>query len=490
MERLLLPLRSPSSDEAARFPQADHERTSASPRVAAEGEAAADPVSASRAALDRYAQAEAPDEMFLADMQRRIDAAGRHAARARRTDDALRVLLLSYSGAGNTGADLRTIETIAQIQDVFAHRVPRIKLLALGTLFDHRVLARVKKLDSPLQYLPDALVEAVAEADLVLNVEGSTYTSKFSDSLAGMLIGGVALAHAQGCPAASYGVDSGTMSASLQRFVRRNAQRGLVICRNDAACAQLAELGVSGQRGADAAWRWRARERAAASGERAGRVAVLCVQNPFWWPVYADAPRARALDASGEESPLRYGALHFHRWDAARERAYDRYLSRFAALCAGLRERGYEPVIVGMEQLDQAACRDLAARLPFKVRIVARGQADLEAVATTVAHADCVVTTRYHAAVLAVSHGVPVLGLSIDERIDRLLDEAGLGDWRARCDDDGSTAHALDRIDTLDDAREHSLIVAACERYAGAQRAVFDRMGRNLAAWVEAIHFG
>ncbi len=485
MGRLLRSLGTPSSTEVVRVPHVEQERVDASLHGAAG--AADDPIAASRAALERYAQAEAPDEVFLADMQRRIDAADRHAARARRTDDPLRVLLLSYSGAGNTGADLRTIETIAQIQDVFAHRVPRIKLAALGTLFDQRVLARVRKLNSRLPYLPDALEAAVAEADLVLNVEGSTYTSKFSDSLAGMLIGGVALAHARGCPAVSYGVDSGTMSASLQRFVRRNAQRGLVICRNDAACAQLTELGVSGQRGADAAWRWRARERETACG---GRVAVLCVQNPFWWPVYADAPRARALNAAGEESPLRYGALHFHSWNAAREHAYDCYLRRFAALGAGLRERGYEPVIVGMERLDEAACRDLAARLPFAVRIVARGQADLEAVATTVAHADCVVTTRYHAALLAVSHGVPVFGLSMDERIDRLFDEAGLGEWRARCDDDGATARALERIATLEDGCERSRIVAACERYAGAQRAVFEQMGRNLAAWVEAIHFG
>ena len=487
MGRLLRSLDPPNSNRALRFPYVQQECAGATPFGAAG--AAADPVAASRAALERYANAEAPDEIFLADMQSRIDAASLHAERTRRTDDALRVLLLSYSGAGNTGADLRTIETIAQIQDVFAHRAPRIKLFALGTLFDHRVLARVKKYDTPLPYLPDALEAAVAEADLVLNVEGSTYTSKFSDSLAGMLIGGVALAHAHGCAAVSYGVDSGAMSAPLQRFVRRNAERGLVICRNSAACAQLAELGVSGERGADAAWRWRARARGMGC-ERDGRVAALCVKNPFWWPVYADAPQARALAAAGRESPLRYGPLHFHSWDAARERAYESYLKRFATLGAALLERGYEPVIVGMEQLDEGACHDLAARLPFAVRIVARGHADLETVATTVAHADCAVTTRYHAAVLAVSHGVPVFGLSMDERIDRLLDEAGLGKWHARCDDDGATARALERIATLEDGCERSRIVAACERYAGAQRAVFEQMGRNLAAWVEAIHFG
>ncbi len=454
-----------------------------------------DPVTASKAALGRYACAAAPDEVFLADMQRRIDAAttharaSRHAApsRPRRADDPLRVLLLSYSGTGNTGADLRTIETIAQIKDVFARRAPRIKLVALGTMFDHPVLARVAKLDSPLHYLPDVLDAAVREADLVLNVEGSTYTSKFSDSLSGALIGGIALAQAHGCAALAYGVDSGAMSAPLQDFVRHNASRGLVICRNDAARMQLARLGVRAERGADTAWCWRAgpRERALTDGER---VVALCPSNPFWWPVYAEAPRAYALDAAGETSPLRYGALHFHRWDEAREHAYDAYLTRFAELGGTLFERGYTPVIVGMEQLDKTACRDLAARLPFEARIVARGGADLETVAATVAHAHCVVTTRYHAAVVAISHGVPAFGLSMDERIDRLFDEAGLGDWYARCDAHDAAARALDRVAALEDAHEHARLVAACERYADAQRTMLARMGQRLAQWVEAIH--
>jgi polysaccharide pyruvyl transferase WcaK-like protein len=462
-----------------------------------QAQACADPVVASKEALQRYALAAAPDEAFLADMQQRIDAAaslagaGRRAApsRPRRADDPLRVLLISYSGTGNTGADLRTIETIAQIKDVFALRAPRIKLVALGTMLDHPVLARVTKLDSPLSYLPDALDAAVREADLVLNVEGSTYTSKFSDSLAGSLIGGVALAHAHGCVAVAYGVDSGAMSAPLQGFVRRNAGRGLVICRNGAARAQLAQLGVRAERGADTAWRWRAKpsRHAGADGER---VVALCPNNPFWWPVYADAARARALDAAGEASPLRYGELHFHRWDEARERAYDAYLTRFAELGGTLFERGYTPVIVGMEQLDETACRDLAERMPCESRIVVRGGADLETVATTVAHAHCVVTTRYHAAVVALSHGVPAFGLSMDERIDRLLDEAGLGGWYARCDADDAGARALDRIGTLDDAQERARIVAACERYAEGQRSLLAQMGQRLADRVEAIQFG
>jgi len=445
--------------------------------------ASASQIRASHEALLRYASAAAPDEVFLEDMQRRIDAAAARRASdsmpAASSHDFLRVLLLSYSGAGNTGADLRTIETIEQVERVLAHRSPRITLLALGSQFDHPVLARITKLTSPLEYLPDILDAAMCEADVVINVEGSTYTSKFSDSLAGILIGGLALAQAHGCAAIAYGIDSGTISAPLERFVRHNAARSTVICRNEAARTQLAGFGIATEQGADTAWSWRAAARAERRNER---IVALCPNNPFWWPVCANAPRAAALDYAGKTSPLRYGPLHFHSWDDARALGYEAYLNRFAEIGRALQERGYTPVVVGMESLDAAACADLAARLPpGSCTVVVRGPDNLATVATTVAQADCVVTTRYHAAVLALSHGVPAFGLSMDERIARLLDEAGLSDWHARCDAPNAAVLALERIATLDDANQCASVVAACEQYADTQRTLLESMGRRLA---------
>ncbi|MBN3812207.1 polysaccharide pyruvyl transferase family protein [Paraburkholderia sp. Ac-20347] len=444
-----------------------------------------DPVRNSYRALHRYASAAAPDAVFLDDMQTRIDAArhlGSERARAAANGARPRVLLLGYHGAGNTGADLRTIETIAQLRRIFAPREPAFTLFALGDVFDHAALAHTPRLAPTLPYVPDALDVAIREADLVVNVEGSTYTSKFSDSLSGILIGGVALAHAYGLPAVSYGVDSGAMSEPLTRFVAHHAARtGHVICRNAQAREQLRELGVETIAGADTAWTWRA-----PAVSRASRIAALCPTNPFWWPVRADAARARALDVRGETSPHRYGLLHFHTWDDARARGYEAYLARFAAIATALRARGYTPVIVGMEQVDRAACLDLAARLPFEAACVVRGERVLDEVASAVAHAHCVVTTRYHASVLALSHSVPVFGLSMDTRIDRLLAEADCENWLARCDADDALQRCIDAIDSLDHADVRERLSAKQRHYAEQQRANMEAMGRRLMAIVEA----
>ena len=445
------------------------------------------PLQRSLAALNRYASAPAPDEVFLDDMQQRINAARRAPGRCDpgANRDAPRVLLLGYSGAGNTGADLRTIETIAQLRRLLAPREPHITLFALGDCFDHPLLAGTPRLTPSLPYLPDALDAAVRDADLVLNVEGSTYTSKFSDSLAGVLIGGIALAHAHRRPAIAYGVDSGTMSTALTRFVERNAQAGEVICRNDAARVQLASLGVSAQVGADTAWTYRAPADTSNDASPGSRRVALCPNNPFWWPVHADAARARELDARSEASSMRYGPLHFHSWNTARAEAYHAYLDRFAQIAVGLREQGYTPVLVGMEQLDSGACADLAARVPFPIDIVARGPHTLDKVATTVAHAAWVVTTRYHAAVLAISHGVPVFGLSMDTRIERLLSEVGCESWSAACDGDDGAHAALAAIASLQNDGVRGALIAAYDDYARLQRARFDAMGERVRAVLE-----
>ncbi|MFP3183886.1 MAG: polysaccharide pyruvyl transferase family protein, partial [Paraburkholderia sp.] len=148
--------------------------------------------------------------------------------------------------------------------------------------------------------------------------------------------------------------------------------------------------------------------------------------------------------------------------------------------------QGYVPVVVGMEQLDAAACDALAARLPFDIDKIVRGPNTLSEVAAVVSRARCVVTTRYHAAVLAMSHGIPVFGLSMDSRIDRLLTEAGVQGWHASCDAPDAACLALEAIGSLNHDPVRERLVARLLAYADNQRACFHSMGARLATLVEA----
>ncbi|HEY4352537.1 MAG TPA: polysaccharide pyruvyl transferase family protein [Paraburkholderia sp.] len=431
----------------------------------------------------RFLGAPEPDSVFLDDMQQLIDAtrATVRPRAPRRRGEPLRVLLLGYVGAGNTGADLRAIEIIRQVRRIFAGRTLDIALFGCGDLIDHPVLASVERLQPESLYVPDALDAALPRFDVVLNVEGSTYTSKFSDALAGMLIGGVALADAHGALACAYGVDAGAMTPRLTRFAAANAAHAVVFCRSAGAARHLAALGIAIRAGADSAWGFRA-----VQPVRGTPYAALCPNNPYWWPVHTDVRRAYRLDGSDVESPLRHGPLTFHTWDDDRARRFSAYKAGFAMLAAGLHAQGIEPVLVAMERLDLAACDEIAALLPFPVRIVARGREPLDAVAATVGHARCVVTTRFHAAVLAIAHGVPAVGVSMDERIEQLFAEAGVSGWNFSCDDPHFGARALARLASCDAAERESLS-ATYEHFAAAQRQHFEDMGQALRASVDAF---
>jgi polysaccharide pyruvyl transferase WcaK-like protein len=437
----------------------------------------------------RFLNAVDPDTVLLDDFRELIEAARERTAAMKgcpreRADDApLRVLLLGYTGAGNTGADLRTIETIRQLRTLFSGQPLELTVFALGGLLDHPDLRSVKILSPGNDYLPDALARAIPEYDAVLNVEGSTYTSKFSDALAALLIGGVGLAAANGRIGCAYGIDAGAMTERLSRFAAATADGVDIVCRSRGAGERLRSLGLAIEEGADAAWRFRA-----AAGARPSlpeHYAVLCPNNPFWWPVRTNVRRALELDLAGVPSALRYGPLSFHTWDELRAARYNAYKRSFAAVAEGLRRRGYAPVFVAMEQLDRAACEEIAALLPFEAPVIARGAYPLDAVVGTLEQAQWIVTTRYHASVMAIANLAPVVGVSMDSRIDQLFAEHGLSDWAISCEEHGFEQRVLERIDAgigpvLDGLRD-------C--YAGIaeeQSRTFARMGERLKLRIEA----
>jgi polysaccharide pyruvyl transferase WcaK-like protein len=449
--------------------------------VDARGVGAAPRRSGLAATRARYAATTDPDALFLRDLADRVEAAR---GKPRRTGPPRRALLLGYAGAGNTGADLRTIETILQLRRHAPHL--QVELYALGSLFDHPVLAGIARLRPGLRYVPDVLDAALANYDLVINVEGSTYTSTFSDSLAGTLIGGLGLAAAHGALAVAYGVDSGRMSSSLTAFARAMARDVTVITRNECAREDLHALGIDAVCGADPGWAYRDETVAIAAVGRPPTV-VICPSNPFWWPAVPDVARAAQLDAAREHSPLRYGAFHFHSWDGARAQAYERYVDEQARLVAGFAARGLVPVIVGMDLLDARACADVAERARVRyardARVVARGEASMTDVLRALTHAECVVSTRFHATLVAISHGLPVFGIAVDERIERLLDAAGSAHWAARPDAPQLAARVLGVFDRFQaDAPECAALRARHLAFAARQAAAFDAMRTCLPA--------
>lgn len=257
------------------------------------------------------------------------------------------------------------------------------------------------------------------------------FKSNFSEILSLSMTAGLALSAAQGKLAVAYGGEAGQMSPALEDFVRRNAGGAHLVCRSAASVARLGELGLSAVEGVDTAWTF-----APADPARGGRwlrevgwdgaapVVLLCPVNPFWWPVRPDPQRAQELAEHGLHAADHYGGGLFHRRDATTDAQVATYLEALAEAVEAARARGAFVALLGMERLDRDICERLAARIGGAPLLLS-AEEPAELLASVLREATLLISSRFHAVVLALPAGVPALGVSLDERIANLLRDQG-----------------------------------------------------------------
>ncbi|MEU5259270.1 polysaccharide pyruvyl transferase family protein [Amycolatopsis sp. NPDC021455] len=346
----------------------------------------------------------------------------------------LRLFLAGYSGTGNIGADIRVAEMVRQLRYLFGPRAIAFERLAVG---DHGAAEPVPdvgvvKVD---RYLPEVLEDRVTAADGVVACEGSMFKSSFSNVLALLLTGSLALASAQHKLAVAWGAEAGEMDPLLSDFVERFCAEALTVARNPASERLLAGLGLRTYLGADPAWTyWPApRERAEELLRSAGwdgtrPITCVCPVNPFWFPVRPDVGRVRELAGAAEDPADHFGALLFHEKSPESARRYHAYLDQLAA---ALREHARSTrflVLVGMERLDRRACADLSERLGGAVPILTADELSAAETVAVLRRADLLVSSRYHAVLTATPGLVPTVGVATDERIPNLMHELGRPD--------------------------------------------------------------
>lgn len=332
------------------------------------------------------------------------------------------VFLSGYVGAGNVGAEMRVNELVRQIE----HVIPggcRYSTLSKEREPIPGVLGTVSLLP-PGGYIPNLLPAYVSSADIVVACEGSTFKSNFSDSLSAVMGGALALGRVTGRCSLAYGAEIGTISTRLEAFIREHLGDALVMCRT-ARSQEIGErIGCRTSLGTDTGWtfepKWTDAEMRDATGQ--APYLLVCPTNPYWWPVRPDPRRAFRQDRSGIDDPLRYGSVYFHQQTREGEERYEAYLRSLAEAASAIADaRGLQILILGMEALDAAACADLARLLPgAKVRIGADHSVDFAV--NLIRSAAFLISSRYHALLIALPAMVPAIGVATDERIGNLYE--------------------------------------------------------------------
>jgi polysaccharide pyruvyl transferase WcaK-like protein len=337
-------------------------------------------------------------------------------------------------------------------------------------------------------YLPVLLAQKLRAYHGVVTCEGSMFKSSHADLFTMLMAGALGLGAAAGKPAIGYGADAGKMTPGLRDFVAETCRDAFVISRSRASSDLLEELGLRVESGADTAWTFdpAPRERAEALLRESGwdgttPVVSIAPVNPFWWPARLDPQKAREMEATGAHSEAHYGSGVFHT-DTAESRAlYARYLDGIAgAVTAFAQGARFFPVIVGMERLDQRACRDLAGRLGGKVPIFAAQDHHPRELVALLRLCRVLISSRFHALVTAMPGGVA--GISMDERIRNLFDESGQGERAFRADDPELGPKVLELLERQ--AEWHDEAAAAAERTTARE---IRRMGQMGIAFADEL---
>jgi polysaccharide pyruvyl transferase WcaK-like protein len=343
----------------------------------------------------------------------------------------LKLLFAGYNGTRNTGSDLRVEEIIRQVRHILGDE--KIKLAVMTQNFDNTrgYFGPARQVKLPDIY-PPFLFEEVRKYDGVVACEGSMFKSKFANALTTMMIGSLGIAAAQNKLSVGYGAEAGEMDALLARMCHRYCAQSLIITRNEESRARLNELGIPTELGTDTAWTFEPHPPSfgrkllrEAGWDETTPVLVLCPIHPFWWPVKASMAKAVLRALTGAYVDSHYRSIYFHRSGQEVHEAYQRYLAGFAGAVNQFRAKHKVfTMIVGMERLDEDACRRLAERLGG-APVFASRQYDMYELVSILRCGDLMVSSRYHGIVASMPALVASAGITMDERIRNLMGERG-----------------------------------------------------------------
>ena len=372
----------------------------------------------------------------------------------------LKLLLAGYSGAGNVGTEMRAGEILRQMRHLLGPDV-EFSALSMSSALPADVLPDVACLPLSAGYIPEVVVGATRQHHGTIACEGSMFKSTFANVLSAVMAGALAAAARGGKLSVGYGAEVARMDAPLEDFVRRQVDRSLILCRNEPSRRAAVDLGLRAAPGADTGWT------VPASAPEAGRrllkargwnghdpVLTVCPMNPFWWPVRPSPQMARELRRTGAHRERHYASLFFHAASPEIEGKYQTYLTHLGQAVRDLcRTLSAFPVIVAMERVDEAACRNLSVIIEARDAVVIGADYRVGDIVSMLRCSDLLLSSRFHALVGAMPAGIPSIGIAMDERIHNLFSETGQSDRVVDVQDPGlagrlvSAARRLDRVE-------------------------------------------
>lgn len=334
-----------------------------------------------------------------------------------------RVLLVGYNGANNTGSESRLLSII---QDIRWALGPEVRL-TIPTLNEEKLKRYVQK-EKNLKIVPLpsiyflSLRKLVKNHDFILLIEGSCYMDTWTSALLWAFLWATRCAHTFKKPCLAYAVDAGDLSPLNKFLVKKEASKSnLIITRNYKSAEILKSVGVTApiKVTADCALNFESHTLNGIvehfSPHRG--LAGMAVVNFYLWPVVL-----RPFGKKKDEYKWPYYFSHSKKreklekklarsWAKQADRLVDIHHKNIALIC--------------MEDLDEGLAHQVLSYMKNKENAQIFSSKDLNASKMTglLQNLDILITSRYHASILSLSHQVPQIAIGHDHRLEILYEE-------------------------------------------------------------------
>ncbi len=343
-------------------------------------------------------------------------------------DEKLKVLLVGYNGANNTGSEARLHSIIEDVKTVFGSEVQ----ITVPTLNENN-LRRYLKEEPGLRIVPipsiffRSIRKLVKEHDLVLLVEGSCYMDTWTSALLWAFLWTTRCAYAAGIPCIAYAVDSGKLSSFNKYLVKREASKtDLIITRTKSAEERLESIGVTApmEVTADCAFTFKTDEKdknlELLWSQAENGVVGLAVVDFQLWPV--------VIRTWGKKEYLYKWPYYFSR-SKKRLKSSEELAKGWAELADNIiQDYDKHIILICMEEVDESLAQNIQSKMHHssKARVYSSSEFNASQMTHILRNLDLLVTSRYHAGVLSLEALIPQIAVGHDTRLRGFYEELGL----------------------------------------------------------------
>lgn len=349
-------------------------------------------------------------------------------------DPKLYILLEGYNGAENTGADIRIAEIVKQLTQRIGKENLQISVMTLDKKNLHCYFdADVRLIHFSSVFFIDVF-RACCANQVVILCEGSTLKSKFANALTLYFCEAAGIMKAQNKPCIAYGSEAGDMDLFLERTVKKLCSDTYFIARTQNSLKRIQALGLKGHLGTDAAWKfdstshteWAAGQLRQSGWDGEKPLLGIAPINPFWWPVKPSLIKWIKSKITGDKF-MQFQLWYFFSYSKQRQRQFENYLNGIASAVNEFAAKySCHTVILGMERLDADACDRLKKKLKVPASVFLSSDYNGFEMAALLRQLTMLVTSRYHAQVLSMEACVPSIAVSMDERLDNIMEETDM----------------------------------------------------------------